>query len=115
MQEIKFLKINMFSLSASLAGKMAMVLFAVGVKCFSIALEGMDLSILGQVIKKAIDSGYPYLRILFRNFLIQFPSIEKRIKGSHLFFDQLLLLGSSFHVLTLSFNLTIFLIDNENQ
>ena len=44
-KKIQPLNINVFQFSAFLTGKMAVILFAVGVEGFSIALEGVDLSI----------------------------------------------------------------------
>jgi len=49
---------------------MAMVLLAVGIESFSVALEGMDLPVFGQVIEETVDSCYAYFWILLRDFMI---------------------------------------------
>lgn len=60
----------MLSLSASLTGEMAVVFLAVGVEGFPIALKGVDLSVLGQVVEEAIDGGDAYLWIFLGDFLV---------------------------------------------
>ena len=60
----------MLSFPASLAGEMAVVLLAVGIKRLAVALEGVDLAVIGQVVQETIDGSDAYLGILLGNLMI---------------------------------------------
>ena len=87
----------MLSLSASLTGEVAVVLLAVGVKRFPIALKRVDLSVLGQIVEEAINCRYTNFWILLGDFLVEFFRVEERIEGGKFLLDHLFLLGGAFH------------------
>ena len=69
-EEIQFFDLNMLPLTASLAGEVAVVFFAVRVDRPSVAEEGMDLSFGCQLIQKPVNCGDPYFWIVLGNLLI---------------------------------------------
>ena len=70
----------MFPFPALFTSEMAVILFAVGVKCSSVAQERVNLTIVSQIIEESVNGGKAYFIVFLGNFMIQFFGVEERIK-----------------------------------